>query len=480
MSITERLSNDWLRDLIADALRTSKSYDLPALCVELGIQSEVKSEDESEAFASKRSYVKRRIASWKLPELTDLAERVFHIFPSDALEDAITQLASSPTHRLSEIVRRDILKELNFLGPLFGDLDLVDTLQEIFGSQPFVDKFQFLVPGKGLADQIVKHAIHNDDWSHEVLLIECGALTCTQSRFIALIEKLLHPVARRDKEQAELATRLNPLLQREGFQVVITGYASTFPVYGVVRSQGGTVGAMKNLIFASIGEKPELVFRDAINNDVEIVKHADKVLTYEDPLPPTGLRWRDLLAWWIAGPGAKEVRPAKSLYLRLLSAVIKSESPGELAIFKCYYKLYKEDLGDRLPALIPQVYLHYDPMTQRQRGDEKYLARQRMDFLLMLDRGVRIVIEVDGQQHYAVPDSSGTAYRASPERYAEMVREDRRLKLRGYQVFRFGGHEFRDVDLKKGTIGPASQACVAEFFRTLFVRYDILQERMPP
>ena len=48
----------------------------------------------------------------------------------------------------------------------------------------------------------------------------------------------------------------------------------------------GVSGAMKNLIFASTGEKPELIFRDAVNNDVEIVKNADKVLIYDRPLPP--------------------------------------------------------------------------------------------------------------------------------------------------------------------------------------------------
>jgi len=32
--------------------------------------------------------------------------------------------------------------------------------------------------------------------------------------------------------------------------------------------------------------------------------------------------------------------------------------------------------------------------------------------------------------------------RPSPARYAEMVREDRRIRLAGYGLYRFGGHEF--------------------------------------
>jgi very-short-patch-repair endonuclease len=174
--------------------------------------------------------------------------------------------------------------------------------------------------------------------------------------------------------------------------------------------------------------------------------------------------------------GIEDSKAAKdAFYLRLWEAVVKSGSPGELAIFKSYYEAYGKLLGDRLPALIPQVYLHFDPFTQRQRGDEKVLARQRMDFLLMLDHGTRIVIEVDGEQHYGAQDVPGVGpFRTRPELYAEMVREDRRLKLRGYEVFRFGGTEFADVDLEQRTVGAQSKRHVTEFFDALLARHGFI------
>jgi very-short-patch-repair endonuclease len=58
-----------------------------------------------------------------------------------------------------------------------------------------------------------------------------------------------------------------------------------------------------------------------------------------------------------------------------------------------------------------------------------------MDFLLLLPHRQRVVIEIDGQQHYADGD------KASPARYATMVAEDRNLRLLGYEVYRFAGHE---------------------------------------
>lgn len=63
-----------------------------------------------------------------------------------------------------------------------------------------------------------------------------------------------------------------------------------------------------------------------------------------------------------------------------------------------------------------------------------FLARQRMDFLLLFSDRQRMVSEVDGKQHYAHGDQ------ASPVLYSEMVAEDR-LRLAGYEVYRFGGYE---------------------------------------
>lgn len=50
------------------------------------------------------------------------------------------------------------------------------------------------------------------------------------------------------------------------------------------------------------------------------------------------------------------------------------------------------------------------------------------------------MLEVDGRHHYA--DPSGVA---SPQLYATMAAEDRRLRLVGYEVFRFGGAELTDT-----------------------------------
>lgn len=88
-----------------------------------------------------------------------------------------------------------------------------------------------------------------------------------------------------------------------------------------------------------------------------------------------------------------------------------------------------------------------------------------MDFLLLLPRRRRVVVELDGRQHYA--DEQGSA---SPERYARMMREDRRLRLAGYEVFRIGGWELAD------TSGGA--ALLDKFFTQLLRMHRVLPEAL--
>jgi hypothetical protein len=199
---------------------------------------------------------------------------------------------------------------------------------------------------------------------------------------------------------------------------------------------GGVTGDLKNLIFAADGPKPKIVLRDAVNNQIEITENAEHCLVFDRALPPEGLTWRSLVAWWVGTdkvPVDAEREAAAALYRRLLA--LMGGNGAEELLFQQYCSLYGSH-GFDVPALIPQVYLHYDPYTKRTGAT---LARQRMDFLLLLPNRRRVVLELDGIQHYA--DSQG---RAQPRLYAEIVAEDRKLRLAGYEVYRFGGQEFVD------------------------------------
>jgi very-short-patch-repair endonuclease len=81
-----------------------------------------------------------------------------------------------------------------------------------------------------------------------------------------------------------------------------------------------------------------------------------------------------------------------------------------------------------------------------------------MDFLLLLPNRVRVVVEVDGKQHYSKDDRPDT------ERYAEMMSEDRRLRLAGYELYRFGAAELLRDD---------GRQLADEFFDELLARHGV-------
>jgi hypothetical protein len=222
---------------------------------------------------------------------------------------------------------------------------------------------------------------------------------------------------------------------------------------------GGVEGSTKNLIFAANGPKPDIILRDAVSNDIEIVANGEHCLVYDRPIPGEGLRFSHLIQWWRdreeLPTGLFDDRAVgRELHKRFAESL---DSEAERVVFEAYASRYKTSFD--IPALIPQVYLHYDPYDQRTRrglSSGTPLTRQRMDFLLLFSDRQRVVIEVDGKQHYAEGDI------AKPALYSEMVSEDRRLRLAGYEVYRFGGYEL--------TQDPKAAEMVKGFFEQLAAR----------
>nr|WSW49881.1 hypothetical protein OG296_43505 [Streptomyces sp. NBC_01001] len=223
---------------------------------------------------------------------------------------------------------------------------------------------------------------------------------------------------------------------------------------------------MKNLIFAADGPKPRIVLPDSIGNAIRIVENEQYCLVYDRPLGEHGLSWADLAAWWDtrrSGPPTTPDQSRRELHDRLRRSL--SGNGAEELVFDAYVKL-----GFDVPALIPQVYLHYDPYTVAERQGQPVLARQRMDFLMLMNHRARAVIEVDGIQHYSRDNPQKSAPPlADPVRYAAMMAEDRRLTLQGYEVYRVGGQELADrASAEKG---------ITEFFTDLLRRHGHVEPK---
>ena len=98
---------------------------------------------------------------------------------------------------------------------------------------------------------------------------------------------------------------------------------------------------MKNLIFAAIGPKPEIVLIDAVNNDLRITGNVQGCLMYDRPLAAHGLTWADLTAWWADREGIAGVahrRSPQSLYRRLDRSL--DDNGAERRVLRTYAERY--------------------------------------------------------------------------------------------------------------------------------------------
>lgn len=379
-----------------------------------------------------------------------LAQRMLGPRLRNQVQDIIW--SEAPLIQIPKRSRRELARALQRLDLFQHWENFAQLLQDVFDFEVDLTWLQ-----GGFLTDIHRHFVRNrEDADVEALFEQLKALDLSDRRFCLLLEGLASADVQVDAEtQLAIVATLNPTLQRCGAELRQTGEAGGYPVFSIVALHP-TRGRPKNLIFAS-NRKPDIRFRDAVNNDVEIVSNVDDVLVYDRTLGVDGLRWRDMQNWWAETTEESDPERAKSgLYRRLLGCLPKS-SPPQRKLFELYFRSFGQAIPN-LPALLPEVWLHWDPKTVEQRGPSALLTH-RMDFLMLLPGGARIVLEVDGTQHYA--DAAG---RADARQYARLAAGERELKLAGYDVYRFAGVELQ---------AEGAPGMVKSFFEMLFMRYGV-------
>ena len=393
-------------------------------------------------------------------DLPRVAERFLRCYPPGAsvrneIQDALWSSIGVP--EIPRRYRRDVARAIA-IEDICLDAQQLDRLLDdlwVLDNDPFG-----IISGadRSLRRAIDQHVFRNPgDWSTEELFGELGAFEASDRRFALFLEGLASSLVRPEESaQREFVHIVNNALRPCGVEMRESGTEGGYPLFKIASTHAAAPGRPKNIIFAS-STKPDIRFRDALNNDIEIVTNADKVLVYDRSIGPDGVRWRDLQAWWAEKNGLSDENEAKkTLYRRLLNSLPKN-SPPQALFFRSFFSAFSASVPD-LPALLPEVWLHWDAKTVKERG-ALALLRFRMDFLLLFPHGVRVVVEVDGKHHYA--DDNGLADGAC---YSAMLAGDRELKLAGYHVFRFGAEELQ---------GKSGAERVNHFFEALFRQYGV-------
>lgn len=373
-------------------------------------------------------------------------------------------------HTIIDETRRSIVDAILAMGNLKGDKEYHEFAKWVCPSL-----------SEGVISDIARHMDRFEDWPESYLIDTIiDYLNLPDGEFMFFLTQYVNPNVHHwrwnseeehteDIPNSELVDVINRYLEHDGYKLSIKDTIGDKNFYQCVSTRIGVQGAVKNIIFAA-KYKPEIVFDDALNNDIRITKNASQCLIYNRAIPQSGLMWSELVAWYSAESGITENQEV-ALIKRLCDCLDVSfkasgqKSGPETWMLQAYYELKKE-LRIDLPALLPQVYLYYDPLTQRERG-YKLFEHQKIDFLMIFSHRDRVVIEIDGKQHYAVED------KASPKLYSDMVKAHREMSLFGYDVYRFGGYEFFGADSdevrKKAVLDNLKQ-----FFIRLFRKYGIV------
>lgn len=376
-------------------------------------------------------------------------------------------------NRISEEARKLILDDLVLIGQCAGGQYVAGFVKRVY---PDVMQMSYqngsqTVP---VINDIARHMDTFNDWDFSFLFDNVLELTkVSDEKFVAFCEQYVHPIFRRnifDEEREERVDlnitcieAINKGLLDVGLALKPAGQTAGRTIFKAMPVDQSIQEPVKNLIFAAT-YKPDIVIDDAISNEIRVV-NSNGALIYDKGISETGISWEALISWYVS----LDTENTEMKLTRLLHDCLNSEA--ERLFYKAYIAYIKTH-GKHLPALIPQVYMYYDPKTKGERSKQVF-EHQRIDFMMIISSSQRVVIEIDGQQHYSEDDiAPGSEHKhyASPKRYAEMMKAHREMSLAGYDVYRFGGREFwtNDFITEEDIINN-----VGAFFERLFEKYLI-------
>jgi len=417
---------------------------------------------------SKATYLKSGLNKMKDSEIVELVKAIISDDDCPELLEKIGRYLETEMFEITSVTRRKIVNWLSGQTDLEGELCLVKFLNRIWDLKNMPSISREL----NREEDILRHMVRNNDWTYEELLKDVlKVIYVSDSTFKRFMEELVYPDVHSDERQKQYVTELNSFLKIDGYSLLCSNYISGNPVYTLQKNVRGVGNEIKNIIFAGVGGKPDIVLDDSLSNTIKMIENGADCLIYNQPISTKGLTWKELVTWW-SNVDEYDEKYADKLFDRLIKSM---DSNAEKNFMWVYYECFVKKRGNPdIPALIPQVYCHYDPKSAALRNGVVYV-HQRMDFLMLFSSKERVVIEIDGMQHYSNEQEMDVLLNdevqkvkkniASSKKYAEMVEDDRKLKLYGYNVFRFGGYEFLE--------GQRPKSKIIHFFESLFKLYGV-------
>ncbi|HYO51755.1 hypothetical protein [Archangium sp.] len=442
------------------------SEDLKALIAQVLISNNTASELESNAelfllgplpetrnWNTKRTYVLARLENHSIQDLVATARRILEIYPTTHQRQEIVSLLPK---RIKPDSRTKLLDEITHIQksnklPISGNISAEDLAKRV---------------GKEMSLNSFATQIFQLDYNPNNLVENFHLTEELDEVFFRFLEAVTHPLACiNTQHQTRLVSAINKHLAQDSLKLIEVEKIEELSVCRV-QSVFSSNAPVRKIIFAASDDKPNLVVTDVLSGELEAINPPkESYLIYADEIPDSGLTWGHLIDWWVkhlapqGNSGRKEETLAREIYTYLHKRL---QSTPEKNFFHAYCKLFPIT-KKHLPALIPQFYLRWDPYT----GKQVRLHGQRYDFLQLLPTQTRVLLEVDGIQHYALsPQGEQKYWRADPEAYTKTMKDTRDLLLSKYLAYRFSTQELLSTE--------AAIKCLSYFFNRLFSNHGIL------
>lgn len=221
-----------LRSAIAEVIAKEKAYNVPALCVRLGLDTG----DVSEAMQSKARYANMRLASLPSDALVEVAEKLLKDSEDFYLREMLNRISERGTPPISELTRRRLLGVFDS-EPLCSDYNEIEFIELTWP----ISQMPGEAMGRGVLDyeshsfkdDMIQHMLRNDDWSNRELLERLGFLKCSRSLVARFLESAVHPAVVDGVAQVERVDKINKYLRNDGYSLTRTGTMSGSPLYTV-------------------------------------------------------------------------------------------------------------------------------------------------------------------------------------------------------------------------------------------------------
>ncbi len=141
---------------------------------------------------------------------------------------------------------------------------------------------------------------------------------------------------REGEEQKKYVQRINGIIKEDGYVLYMSSQKSGVPHYSIGKRRV-VEEELKNLIFAPVGQKPDITIENSISNELRLIGDVDNCLYYNFEAGADGLQWNTLIEWWKENNKENDGNLEMGVYGRLRKSL---DSEPEKIFFRTYYNYY--------------------------------------------------------------------------------------------------------------------------------------------